>query len=93
MAFRPLLCTLVVAATGVAFASCTAYRSDMGPDPLSGSDARMVTWSDGQPAVAIECTESRGCSQRARAVCMPGSPKVLKRAVEAIPLSVVVRCN
>jgi hypothetical protein len=93
MTFRPLLRIAVIVATGCTLAGCAAYKSDMGADPLSHSEAELVTWNDGQAAVAIRCAEARGCGQRARAICMPRGPKVLTRAAEAAPPSVVVRCG
>lgn len=86
---------------GFALAGCAAYSSEMGPDALSNSEASRVTWTDGDPAIAIQCLQARGCSQRARAMCRLGSLKVLRRQglspadeSEAAPHapSVIVRC-
>jgi hypothetical protein len=105
MTLRPLLRATALLATGFALAGCAAYKSGMGTDPLSHSEAELVTWSDGAPAVAIQCLEVRGCGQRARTICLPRGLKVLKRAVsvEAIAAaeeqggsglpSIVVRCG
>ncbi|TAJ35033.1 MAG: hypothetical protein EPO67_05410 [Reyranella sp.] len=93
MTLRPLLRATALLATGFALSACAAYKSGMGIDPLSHSEAELVTWSDGQPAVEIQCLEARGCGQRARAICMPRGLKVLKRAVEATPPAVIVRCG
>lgn len=105
MTHLALIRTIAAMATGLALAGCAAYQSGMGPDPLSHSEAHAVMWSDGAPAVEIQCLEARGCGQRARAICMPRGLKVLKRAVSAEAIaaseetggpglpSVVVRCG
>ena len=65
MSPRIFLSLLAALSTGFALAGCAAYSSGMGPDALSLSEAEPVTWSDGAPAVAIQCREPRGCGQRA----------------------------
>jgi hypothetical protein len=70
-----------ILATAFALAGCASYKSGMGDDPLSHSEAELVTWNDGGPAVAIQCSETRGCGQRARAICMSRGLKILQRAI------------
>lgn len=90
---------LAVAATGLL--SC-APSSNLGYDMASRSEATQVTWTDGQPAVAIKCEVPGNCQERAIAVCKNAGYKVLKsenmptsgtqREVQKPP-SVVIRCG
>ena len=99
MCSRPLFRISAALATGFALAGCAAYQSGMGPDPLSHSEAQAMTWSDGAPAVTIQCLEPIGCGQRAKAICMPRAVRVLKRDLRPEENggpgagSVVVRCD
>jgi hypothetical protein len=90
---------LAVAAT--ALMSC-APSPDLGYDLGSRTEATQVTWTDGQPAVAIKCEVPGSCQERAIAVCKNAGYKVLKsenmpttgtqREVQRPP-SVVIRCG
>lgn len=59
-------------------AACTAPSPAPGPDQASASDAKEITWTDGQPAISLSCASSGGCQQRAIAMCTKGSYKILK---------------
>lgn len=92
---------LLIALAGVPAACGPSTSSAPGPDRSSGSDARSITWTDGQPAYAITCRVPGGCQERALSMCngkyttlqsenmpMPGTI----RSVQGQP-SVIVRCG
>ena len=83
-------------------AACATPNAAVGPDRATGSEASMITWTDGQPAYSIKCEASSGCQTRAAALCNNGPSKIL--ASENLPTagnaraalgqpSVVIRCG
>ena len=102
MNLRLKIVGLLGLAAAASMTACTTASSGMGPDTGSGSQASAVTWSDGQPAIAISCNQPGGCQERANAVCKNGPYKTLKsenmpvsgatREVQR-PSSVVIRCG
>lgn len=101
MSFRPIV-TALACLVALFVGGCAAYSSDIGPDSLSNSEASIVTWTDGEAAIAITCLKTRGCSQRARAMCRLGYLEVLHREKPSPPAaddtappaqSIVVRCS
>ena len=88
-----------LAALGVA---CSDAKSVPGNDPETRTNATIITWSDGKPAIAISCELPQSCQPRAIAMCKSGNYTVLK--MENMPTrgdmtmvrgpgSVVVRCS
>jgi hypothetical protein len=67
----------LVAAIAVVAVACGEPKKEPGPDPTTESDASIVPWSDGKPAIALSCKRPGGCQQRAQAMC-PGGYKTLK---------------
>ena len=91
---------LSLGVAGVAVA-CANAKSTPGNDPDSQTQASIVTWSDGKPAISINCSMPGGCQNRAIAMCKGGNYTVLKMdnmptrgdaTVVRGPASVVVRC-
>ena len=93
--------TLVLGIVGGA-AACADAGSKLGNDPASRTTATMVTWSDGKPAISINCDLPGGCQTRAVAMCKGPNYTVL--SMENMPTrgdmtsvrgaaSVVVRCS
>ena len=85
-------------------AACGPGMGALGNDPVTESQASTVTWSDGQPAVAINCQTPGGCETRAVALCEKtnGDFTVLKMVNMPTrgdmtqvrgPASVVIRCG
>jgi hypothetical protein len=85
-------------------AACGIGKGTLGNDPATESQASAVTWSDGQPALAISCKTPGGCQSRAVALCnaTAGNYTVLK--MDNMPTlgelgdvrgagSVVIRCS
>jgi hypothetical protein len=81
---------------------CADPKSVPGRDEGTRSTASMVTWSDGKPAISIQCDQPGGCQTRAAAMCNGGNYTPL--ATQNMPTrgdmtrvrgpaSVVVRCN
>ncbi len=91
--------TLGIASLVVA---CADAKSTPGTDPDTRTTATMVTWSDGKPAISINCDIPGGCQSRALAMCKSSNYAVLKMdnmptrgdaTVVRGPASVVVRCS
>ena len=87
-----------IAGLGVA---CSDPKSVPGNDPETRTNATMITWSDGKPAIAISCELPQSCQPRAIAMCKSSNYTVLKMdnmptrgdmTVVRGPASVVVRC-
>jgi hypothetical protein len=83
-------------------AACADPKSVPGNDPETRSTATMVTWSDGKPAISINCEIPGGCQSRAIAMCKGNNYSVLNMdnmptrgnaTVVRGPASVVVRCS
>jgi len=96
MVRRALGLCIAAAATACANASST-----MGNDPSSRTNASAVTWSDGKPAVSINCDAPGGCQTRAVAICkgpnytvlnMENMPTRGDMTMVRGPASVVIRC-
>jgi hypothetical protein len=93
--------TLALGIAGAATA-CANASSTPGNDPNSRTTASIVTWSDGKPAVSINCDAPGGCQTRAVAMCKGPNYTVLNMenmptrgdmtSVRG-PASVVVRCS
>ena len=92
---------LVLGIVGAA-AACANAGSTLGNDPSSRTTATMVTWSDGKPAISINCDLPGGCQTRAVAMCNGPNYTVLN--MENMPTrgdmtsvrgaaSVVIRCS
>ena len=85
-----------------AAAACADASSVPGNDPDTRTTATVVTWSDGKPAISINCDIPGNCQSRALAMCKGANYTTLKmdnmptagdaRVVRG-PASVVVRCN
>jgi hypothetical protein len=82
--------------------ACADAKSTPGTDPETRTTATMVTWSDGKPAISINCEIPGGCQSRALAMCKSSNYAVLKMdnmptrgdaSVVRGPGSVVVRCS
>jgi hypothetical protein len=82
--------------------ACADAKSTPGTDPETRTTATMVTWSDGKPAISINCDIPGGCQSRALSMCKGGTYAVLKMdnmptrgdaTVVRGPGSVVVRCS
>ena len=93
--------TLGLCIAGVATA-CADAGSTLGNDPNSRTTATMVTWSDGKPAISINCELPGGCQSRAEAMCKGANYTVLNMenmptrgdmTMVRGPASVVVRCT
>jgi hypothetical protein len=93
--------TLGLCIAGIATA-CADASSKPGNDPASRTTATVVTWSDGKPAISINCETPGGCQTRAVAMCNGPNYTVLN--MENMPTrgdmtmvrgaaSVVVRCS
>ncbi|MBI2739992.1 MAG: hypothetical protein HYX38_26040 [Rhodospirillales bacterium] len=50
-------------------AACTDPSKVPGPDRSSDTNATMITWTDGKPAIQITCGMPGGCQNRALAMC------------------------
>jgi hypothetical protein len=81
---------------------CADPKSTAGRDDSTRSTATMVTWSDGKPAISIQCDLPGGCQQRAQAMCGGGNYAVLSMdnmptrgdlTTTRGPASTVVRCS
>ncbi len=82
--------------------ACANASSTLGNDPSSRTTATMVTWSDGKPAISINCDQPGGCQTRAVAMCKGPNYTVLNMEnmptrgdMSSVrgPASVVVRCS
>jgi hypothetical protein len=82
--------------------ACSDAKSSPGRDPETRSTATMVTWSDGKPAISIECDTPGGCQTRAMAMCgssnytvitMNNMPTRGNLTQVRGPASTVIRCN
>jgi hypothetical protein len=93
--------TFVLGIVGAAVA-CADPGSTLGNDPSTRTTATMVTWSDGKPAISINCDLPQSCQPRAVAICKGPNYTVLN--MENMPTrgdmtmvrgaaSVVVRCS
>jgi len=80
--------------------ACADAKTTAGNDPATRTDATNITWSDGKPAISINCGMPGDCQNRALAMCK-GNYNVLKMdnmptrgdaSVVRGPASVVVRC-
>ena len=94
---------LVLSIAGLATA-CAIGRGTLGDDPSTESQASSITWSDGKPALSINCKTPGGCQSRAVALCgkTSGDYTVLKMdnmptrgdmSEVRGPASVVIRCS
>jgi hypothetical protein len=88
-----------IAALAVA---CADPKSVPGRDDATRTTATMVTWSDGKPAISIQCDLPGSCQQRAQAMCSGGNYTVLSMdnmptrgdlTTTRGPASTVVRCS
>ena|SRR5215471_5186330 len=88
-----------IAALAVA---CADPSSTPGRDEATRTTATMVTWSDGKPAISIQCDLPGSCQQRAQAMCKGGNYTVLTMdnmptrgdlTTTRGPASTVVRCS
>jgi hypothetical protein len=96
-----VLWTMALGIAGLA-GGCTEPKSTPGPDPETRTTATVVAWSDGRPAISIDCDLPGSCQSRAVAMCKSPNYTVLKSdnmptrgnatSVRG-PASVVVRCN
>ena len=79
MATRPMVRrAFAVCGATLAVACADDAKSRPGPDPETGTTASVVTWSDGKPAVSIDCQLPGDCRNRAFALCRGGTYAVLK---------------
>lgn len=60
---------IAVLVTAVLAVGCTDPMAAPGPDRSSGTDATMITWTDGKQAIQITCGMPGGCQNRALAMC------------------------
>lgn len=99
---RSTRCMLSLAIAGLA-AACGNAQSTPGNDPMTRTDAKIVTWSDGKQAIQINCNMPGDCQTRANAMCresrgnytvlaMDNMPTRGDASVVRGPASVVVRC-
>ena len=58
--------------------ACSDPKSVPGNDPETRTNATMITWSDGKPAIAISCELPQSCQPRAIAMCKSSNYTVLK---------------
>ena len=104
MVLRSTVRWMLVAGTAALVSACAIGKSSLGDDPATESQASSVTWTDGQPAVSINCKTPGGCQSRAVAVCNAtrGNYTVLKMDNMPTrgdmselrgPASVVIRCS
>jgi len=92
---------LVLGIAGVAAACATARSSKLGTESDTRTTATQVTWTDGKPAISINCDSPGGCQTRAIAICgdnytvlkMENMPTRGDATVVRGPASVVVRCS
>lgn len=63
---------LIASIACVAFACSPTGKKEPGPDGSTDSDASIVPWSDGKPAIALSCRRPGGCQTRAQAMCPNG---------------------
>ena len=101
MVSRTTIRWMLVLGLAVLAAACADPKTMPGPDPSSDTNATMVTWNDGKPAIQITCGMPGGCQNRALAMCK-GNYTVLN--MENMPTrgdasvvrgtgTVVVRCG
>ena len=94
---------LGIGIAGLAVACADDPKSVPGNDPETRTNATIITWSDGKPAIAISCELPQSCQPRAIAMCK-GSSNYTVLKMENMPTrgdmtmvrgpgSVVVRCN
>jgi hypothetical protein len=104
MALRSTVSWILIAGIAGLLAACSVGKSSLGDDPATESQALAVTWTDGQPAISIDCKTPGGCQSRAVAVCnrTGGQYNVLKMENMPTrgdmsevrgPASVVIRCG
>lgn len=85
-------------------AGCGAGRSTPGEDRQTGSNASIITWTDGKEAISITCSEPGGCQTRAVAMCKATNGVFTALSMENMPTrgdmssvrgaaSVVIRCG
>jgi hypothetical protein len=102
MSRATLRCLLGLAVAGLA-AACGDARTTPGNDPMTRTEAKTVTWSDGKQAYQINCQMPGDCQNRAIALCreshgnynvlsMDNMPTRGDATVVRGPASVVVRC-
>jgi hypothetical protein len=60
---------ILVLGVTVLVAACAKPETTPGLDPSSGTNATMITWTDGKPAIQITCGMPGGCLNRALAMC------------------------
>jgi hypothetical protein len=90
----------LVLGMAISAAACTSALRTPGPDRVTGTDATMITWSDGKQAIQITCGMPGGCQNRALAMCkgnyttlnMENMPTRGDAAVVRGRGTVVVRC-
>mgnify|MGYP000916700603 CR=1 FL=1 len=92
-----------IAIAGLA-AACGDAKTTPGNDPMTRTDAQMVTWSDGKQAIQINCNMPGDCQTRAIAMCresrgnysvlsMDNMPTRGDASTVRGPAMVVVRCT
>jgi len=85
-------------------AACGDAKSTPGNDPMTRTDAKIVTWSDGKQAIQINCSMPGDCQNRANAMCRQSHGNYSVLAMDNMPTrgdastvrgpaSVVVRCT
>jgi hypothetical protein len=93
---------LAIGIAALAVACAGDPKSSPGRDEETHSTATMVTWSDGKPAISIQCDTPGGCQTRAMAMCNGGNYTVITMtnmptrgdlAYTRGPASTVIRCN
>ena len=104
MTLRSTLGWMLSVAIAGLVAACGPGKETLGNDPTTESQASTVTWTDGQPALAINCKTPGGCDTRATALCektngnytvlrMQNMPTRGDMAQIRGPASVVIRCS
>ena len=84
-------------------AACGDARTTPGSDRMTDTQAKTITWSDGKPAIQINCNMPGDCQNRAIAMCresrgnytvlaMDNMPTRGDAATVRGPASVTVRC-
>ena len=97
--FAPIRLMLVLGIAGLG-AACSVNKV-AGPDPGTDTQASMITWTDGKPAIQISCGMPGGCETRALAMCnnnyavldMKNMPTRGDASVVRGTGTVVVRCS
>jgi hypothetical protein len=104
MTLRSAVRWMLGASVAGLLAACGIGHGTLGNDPGTESDASTVTWTDGQPAIFINCKTPGGCQSRAVAICnatggdytvlrMQNMPTRGDMTQVRGPASVVIRCG